>query len=70
MIEQFTHRALSLQGWKVAELHPTVGSKVEIDAKMVFASFPVRPLFSFTAIVLMSSYEIKAAKPHHERVYG
>lgn len=50
-----THRALSLQGWKVAESHPTVGSKVEIDARIVFASFPERPLFSFTDVVLALS---------------
>lgn len=50
-----TYNALSLQGWKVPESQPTEGSKVEIEARIVFVSLPVRPLFSLTRVIVSSS---------------
>lgn len=41
-------RALSLQGWKVAASQPMLGSKVWMDARMLLASFPVRPSLTLT----------------------
>lgn len=49
-----TYKALSLHGWKVAASQATAGSKVAIDEISVFASLPVRPLFTLTAAVLTS----------------
>lgn len=39
-------RALSLHGWKVRLSQPAAGSKVEMEERMVLASFPVRPLLT------------------------
>jgi hypothetical protein len=41
-------RALSLQGWKVLTSQPTDGSKLWMEVRMLFASFPLRPLLTLT----------------------
>jgi len=43
-------RALSLQGWKVAASQPSLGSKEWMDARMVLASLPARPLLTLTFV--------------------
>jgi hypothetical protein len=53
-LKSITYKALSLHGWNVAASHATAGSKVAMDEISEFASFPVRPLFTFTAFALTS----------------